>query len=198
MIYQKIKPLLKPNSHISLSSILQASEKSSFGFLLALFALPSALPIPAPGYSIPFGIMIVSLGIQMLLNKKTPWLPAMCKNWQIKVPAKQVKIDKLLKFISFFEKFIRTRFKSLFLMLYPLLGVIIILAGTSMLIPIPGTNTLPALGVFLISLGVIEEDAIATLLGILVSLTGIFVTISILVIGKEAFQFMFNNFLGLL
>ena len=40
---------------VTLSELLLIAEERTFGFLFVLLSLPSALPIPAPGYSIPFG-----------------------------------------------------------------------------------------------------------------------------------------------
>jgi len=46
-----------------------------FGVLLIILSLPSALPVPAPGYSTPFGILIAVLALQMIAGRTTPWLP---------------------------------------------------------------------------------------------------------------------------
>ena len=46
-----------------------------FGLLLMVLSLPAALPLPAPGYATPFGIIMVTLGAQMMLGRTTPWLP---------------------------------------------------------------------------------------------------------------------------
>ena len=50
----------------TLQQVLQQFETSTFGFVLCLVALPSALPIPAPGYSLPFGVMIMFVATQLL------------------------------------------------------------------------------------------------------------------------------------
>ncbi|MBT5692093.1 MAG: exopolysaccharide biosynthesis protein, partial [Opitutae bacterium] len=42
--------------------------EKGFGILLMMFALPSALPVPAPGYSIPFGIILALLAGQLILG----------------------------------------------------------------------------------------------------------------------------------
>ena len=48
---------------VYLTDILKLVEERVFGVLFVILSLPSALPIPAPGYSTPFGFL-------MLLNKK--------------------------------------------------------------------------------------------------------------------------------
>ncbi len=42
--------------------------------MLVILSLPSALPIPTPGYSTPFGVLISLLAIQLTSSAKTPWL----------------------------------------------------------------------------------------------------------------------------
>ena len=43
---------------VSLAQVIAIAEEKVFGIVLLLLAFPSALPVPAPGYSTPFGIMI--------------------------------------------------------------------------------------------------------------------------------------------
>ena len=50
------------HSDISLKSILDNVEEQGFGLLLMTLSLPSALPIPAAGYSTPFGILFIMDG----------------------------------------------------------------------------------------------------------------------------------------
>ncbi|MEM9505132.1 MAG: exopolysaccharide biosynthesis protein, partial [Cyanobacteria bacterium P01_E01_bin.43] len=46
------------NEQVTLADILALAGERTFGFLFVLLAFPSALPVPAPGYSIPFGIVM--------------------------------------------------------------------------------------------------------------------------------------------
>ncbi len=45
---------------VTLADILLLAKERIFGFLLVILSLPSALPVPAPGYSTPFGILFIS------------------------------------------------------------------------------------------------------------------------------------------
>jgi len=46
------------------------------------------------------------------------------------------------------------------------IGGAIALMAASMMIPIPGTNTLPAIGVFVTGLGLLEDDGVIGLAGL--------------------------------
>src|SRR5690554_3363202 len=65
-----------PGREISIGSILESVQEKGFGIILMILSLPSALPVPAPGYSTPFGIVLLIIGLQMLQGRQQPLLPA--------------------------------------------------------------------------------------------------------------------------
>jgi len=188
---QKLEILLKPKT-LNLDGVLTVFKASSFGLVLAVVSLPSALPIPAPGMSVPFGFLVIFVAAQIIGGRKKLWLP---QTWQQKeVPTKTFRkhLPLMLKFVRFFEFFIKPRLDFIFRLGVPVAGVIIFLAGVSMLIPIPGTNTLPALGAFIMALGMLERDGLALLGGALVSLLGLVVTTAVLWFGAEGLGFLLD------
>jgi hypothetical protein len=52
--------------------------------------------------------------------------------------------------------------------------------GISMMIPIPGTNTLPAMGIFVTGFGLMEDDGAISLAGLVLCLMGGILSTSIL------------------
>lgn len=192
MLSQNIENLLKNNTHLSLKKVMEQTDESIFGFLLALLALPSALPVPAPGYSTPFGIVIIILSLQIIIGKKYPWFPAKIKEKEIPLEKFKKGIQKINKFIVFFEKLIHPRLSFIYTKGQPLVGIMILLCGISMLIPIPGTNTIPALGVFALGIGMIEKDGLLGIGGMLISFLGITITAIILYLGKEFLELIWN------
>ena len=155
---------------ITVGEIVEILGAKSFGVLLVILSLPSALPVPAPGYSTPFGIAIILIATQMLLGKQILWLPK--KILSLKFQA-QV-ISKMLKFcISFLgkiEPFIKPRL-GLFQgrMGQLAIAVNLILLASLMVLPIPMTNTLPAMIIFLIAVSLSENDGLMTAIGIFLS-----------------------------
>ncbi len=61
---------------LTLGEALDFLGERGFGALLALLALPAALPLPAAGYAVPFGLGIFVLGIELIVGRPRPWLPA--------------------------------------------------------------------------------------------------------------------------
>ena len=60
---------------LSIGEIVDTAEDKGFGLLFILLALPSAIPLPAVGYSTPFGICIAIIAIQMLIGRTKVGLP---------------------------------------------------------------------------------------------------------------------------
>ena len=55
---------------LSISEITSAVAEKGFGLVLIILSLPSALPVPAPGYSTPFGIVIALMALQMISGRE--------------------------------------------------------------------------------------------------------------------------------
>jgi len=167
---------------VSVREILDRVSHKSFGVFLAILALPSALPVPAPGYSVPFGIVLIILGCQMILNREQPWFPDKVLDRRIKANQNNKAVQFMVKFLKFFEFFIRPRLSFVYTngLFFRGLGLIVLTCGISMCIPVPLTNTGPALGIFLIGLGTLEEDGLFGLGGAFVSLLGLLLAASVL------------------
>ena len=57
-----------------LSEILAATQGRGFDLLLLLIGLPFLTPIPLPGLSTPFGLVVLVIGARLALGRR-PWLP---------------------------------------------------------------------------------------------------------------------------
>lgn len=176
---------------VGLADILALAGERTFGFLFVLLSLPSALPIPAPGYSIPFGIAMFLLAVQLVVGRQKPWLP---QGWQKKTFELQ-KVQGLVKagipWLKRLETISRPRLT--YVCTSPLgrllIGLAIALMSISMMIPIPGTNTLPAMGIFITGFGLLDDDGFISIGGLVVSLMGATLTTLILTFGYEGVKY---------
>lgn len=169
--------------HVTLQELLTLAEERVFGVLFVVLALPSALPVPAPGYSVPFGIMIFLLSVQMIAGSKQPWFPQKFSTHPVALSTVQGILKKALPRLRNIEAITRPRFLPICTSVPGriLIGCILALMGISMMIPIPGTNTVPAIGIFVTGFGLLEDDGAISLGGLVISLFGAAITISILV-----------------
>ncbi|WP_319421173.1 exopolysaccharide biosynthesis protein [Pleurocapsa sp. FMAR1] len=168
---------------VTLSDILTLAGERIFGFLFVVLALPSALPIPAPGYSIPFGIAMFFLAIQLIIGRDRPWLPAKIMNGSMSLKSVQGFIKKGIPWLERIEAITKPRLSSLCTSLpgRVILGIAIALMSISMMIPIPGTNTLPAMGIFVTGFGLVEDDGAIGLLGLIICAVAGAISTSILI-----------------
>ena len=185
---------------VILADILNLAEERTFGFLFVLLALPSALPVPAPGYSIPFGIVMFVLAVQLMAGRHRPWLPTSWKEKGFGLTQLQKIMNAGLPWLRRIEVLSRPR-------LTPVcssrggrvvLGLAIALMSMCMMIPIPGTNTLPAIGIFIIGFGLLDDDGFISLTGLTVCVLAIALVSVILFAGVQggsaAVKFILNGF----
>ena len=143
----------------SIGELADAVGDKGFGVLLMLLALPSALPIPAPGYSIPFGIAMAIIAAQIFIGRQTIWLPKRIMAFRVhpKLASKMLKTGA--GFLRRIETLIKPRLRWMHSKAgHSALAIIIFLMAVFMMIPIPGTNTLPAMSIFIIGVSMSEED----------------------------------------
>ena len=169
-------------SKVTLAEILLLAKERVFGFLLVILSLPSALPVPAPGYSTPFGILIFLLAVQLIAGAKIPWLPKRMMNHPIQLTTVQGFLKAGIPWLKRIEAIARPRLSYICTTLpgRVTIGIVIALMGISMMIPIPGTNTLPAMGIFVTSFGLSEDDGAISLGGLVMCVMGAVLTTSIL------------------
>ena len=173
---------------VTLEELLSLAGERTFGFLFVMLALPSALPIPAPGYSIPFGIVMLLLAWQLMKGDPQPWLP---KKWRRK-GFDRAKVQGFVKaglpWLRRIEAVSRPRLT--YICTSPVgrlvLGIAIALMSICMMIPIPGTNTLPAIGIFVTGFGLLDDDGAISLAGLTICTLAAALVSSVFILGAGA------------
>lgn len=177
-----------PPEKVTLADILNLAGERIFGFLFVLLALPSALPIPAPGYSVPFGILLFLLAIQLIAGRETPWFPEKFKQHALDLKQVQGVLKAGLPWLRRIEALSRPRLTPVCTSLpgRVAIGVAIALMAISMMIPIPLTNTLPAMGIFVTGFGLLDDDGAISLGGLVLCVMGATLTTAVLTFGYTA------------
>lgn len=148
----------------SIGELTTAVGEKGFGLLLLILSLPSALPVPAPGYSTPFGIAIAILAIQMLVGRHKLWLPERIKRVRIQPALARKMIGTAAGFLRRIERLIKPRQRWIRSRAGQSgLAVVILIMACLMMLPIPLTNTFPAMVIFMIGIGLSEEDGLLAL-----------------------------------
>ena len=156
--------LPKSGEGVRLRDLNQGVGQKSFGLTLLLLALPSALPVPAPGYSTPFGIALLLISLQMILGRPAVWLPARMARIRIdpKLAAKLAQAAQ--SFLMRTERWVRPR-QAWVQSRAAQMGLALIVAAMALLmtLPIPLTNSAPAMVIFLIGMALAESDGLLAL-----------------------------------
>jgi len=171
----------------ALGSLVELFEEKSFAILfVVLLGLP-ALPLPTGGATHVFEIIAILLALQLIAGREHIWLPERWRRLELAGPRQQRFVAGLMKFIRFLERFSRPRLTFLFdnRLSNIVFGLLVIAgcAGAFLAPPFTGLDTLPSLGVVLLSLGVLLEDFLLVVVGIAVGVGGVFLEI---VLGKAA------------
>jgi hypothetical protein len=145
---------------VVLGEVLDKAGDRGYGFLLILLAIPAFIPILPPGTSGVLGALMSIVALQMLFGLKQPWFP---KRWRNKVLSPKVVQALQTRGVAILRQIERVshprgrRFtrNGLILRLSALVVIALALVLSS---PMPFMNTLPALGVLLIGVGLANHD----------------------------------------
>ena len=161
----------------TLDSLIEMFGERSFALLFVLLLGVPALPLPTGGATHVFEVIAVLLAIQLIAGAKRIWLPAKWRRLELAGPRMQRFLTGLMKLIRRLERLSRPRLRFLFghRLSNVVFGLLVIggAAGAFFAPPFSGLDTLPALGVVLLSLSVLLEDVLVALAGVLVGLTGV-------------------------
>ena len=157
------------NSSPSIGELCQAVGEKGFGLLLVILSLPSALPLPAPGYSTPFGIALT-----LIAGRRSLWLPDKLSNLRIQPKLANKMVHAASRFLRTIERWIQPRQRWIRSRTgQAAMATLILFMSALMILPIPLTNTLPAMVIFLIGVGLSEEDGLLAILAFAIGLVAV-------------------------
>lgn len=130
-------------------------------FVLMTFLLvPFLQPVPVPGLSTVFGIMITTVAI-LAYFKKPPWLPRRFAKRKIDVLVVSRIAEGTERIFEKLHRFLHPRWKFLFLHPFRFISVVLLVLNAILLalpLPIPFSNAIPAWMILFQVLGHLEED----------------------------------------
>jgi hypothetical protein len=149
---------------------------------IVLMAVP-ALPLPTGGVTHVLEIVTMLLALELIVGRRTIWLPARWKRLELGGPSRAKFVSALLRRIRWAERFSHPRLSLLFG--HRLTGVIFGLLVFALTLtaflapPFSGLDTLPALGVVVLALGVLLQDFVLAVIGLIVGAVGVVVAIAL-------------------
>lgn len=177
-----------PEEKVRISAILEAFHERGFGLLLFLFSLPAALPVPMPGLNSLIAIPLIVLTWQQMIGRHTVWMPKKILDAHIDRDFLTKIVDGSLPYVNKLERIIRPRLawmtQGKFSLLIGFTGLIMAVSGAA---PLLLVNTVPAIGITLMAVGVVMRDGLVVLVGMIGGLLWVFGIYAVYILfGMEA------------
>jgi hypothetical protein len=173
----------------TLGGLIELFEEKAFALLFVLLLGVPALPLPTGGATHVFEIIAVLLALQLIAGREHIWLPQRWRRLEMAGKNRERFLNGLMKMIRRLERFSKPRFTFLFgsRVSNAVFGLLVIAgaAGAFFAPPFTGLDTLPSLGVVLLSLGVLLEDVFVVIVALIIGAAGVLLEI---VLGAAAIK----------
>lgn len=167
---------LKGNGLKTLRDLSVVFEERSFAITAMLLMFIPALPLPTGGVTHVFEIIVGLLALEMIVGLKMVWLPQRWGRMKLGKVIEGRALPAIIKRIRWFEARSTPRWPGIFKdpTIVRILGIVILFFTTVAFFspPFSGLDTLPSLGVVLICLAMILEDALILLIGLTTGIIG--------------------------
>ena len=180
-VSDQLETWLTSDGDKTLGGLIEMFEEKSFAILFVLLLGVPALPIPTGGATHVFEVIAVLLAVQLIAGRDKIWLP---QKWCAKplVGNKSQKfVTLLMRMIRRLEKLSKPRLRFLFdhRLSNIVFGLLVIGGSVAAFFapPFTGLDTLPALGVVLLSLAVLLEDILLAIVAFVVGAAGVLLSL---------------------
>jgi hypothetical protein len=179
----------------TLGGLIELFEEKAFALLFVLLLGVSALPLPTGGATHVFEVIAVLLALQLIIGRDQIWLPRRWRRLELAGGKRERFLGSLMRMIRRLERVSKPRLRFLFghRASNAVFGLLVIggAAGAFFAPPFTGLDTLPSLGVVLLSLGVLLEDVLVVIVALVIGVAGVLLEI---VLGAAAIKGIGNLF----
>lgn len=147
-----------PDEVLRLGALLTGLGRRAFGMLLLIATLPAFIPIPIGGAI--SGPLVVLIGAQLLIGRRRPWLPKFLSSRGPHRHALSRFEHKVSPWLARLEKLVRPRLQQVLShrLAAMFTGLLLLLLGLLLLLPIPLTNYLFGGLMLLFAFALLERD----------------------------------------
>jgi len=179
----ELEAWLRSDREKTIGALGDAFGEKSFAVVILLLMFVPALPLPTGGVTHVFEGITVVLAAEMVLGRRTIWLP---RRWQQRELGETVTskgIPFILRRVRQVERFSRPRGAGLLQRPLVLRAVGLVVIGFAVAAavapPFSGLDTLPALGAVVVALAIILEDVVVLAVGVGLGAGGILLIVTI-------------------
>jgi hypothetical protein len=187
-VSDQIERWLASDGDKTLGGLIDVFREKSFALIFILLLGVPALPLPTGGATHVLEIVAMLVALQLVAGRDKIWLPERWRKIELGTGGGRTRfIRGLMRAIRWIERFSRPRVRFLFdhRASNSVFGLLVIAGslGAFLAPPFTGLDTLPSLGVVLLSLGVLLVDFAVVVLAIFVGGAGVLLE---LVLGRAA------------
>lgn len=178
---------------VTLDWILGQLNERAFGLFLLVLALPCCIPFL---YGVPqiVALPLMFISVQILMGRDMPWLPGKLGARSVSTEALRNLSRRADPWLVRAEAVSRPRLEALTRRpLDRFVGLALVVFSASILVPIPGTNTVPGFAVVVVAIGLLQRDGILAILGIVLGTAWI----STLLIAGASLVSLLRQWLGI-
>ena len=174
---QALERWLQGANEKTLGSLIDLFEEKSFAILFVLLLGVPALPVPTGGATHVFEVIAVLLALQLVVGRDEIWLPERWRKRELAGERQERFLTALMKVIRRLERISKPRLRFAFNHRASniVFGLLVIGGCVAAFLapPFTGLDTLPALGVVLLSLAVLLEDFAIVIVGMVIGVAGV-------------------------
>jgi hypothetical protein len=161
----------------TMCDLVETFGPQSFAVLFVILMALPALPLPTAGVTHVLEIATLLLALELVVGRREVWLPKRLQERELKGLTGPRFRTALLKRIRWFERFARPRLGHLFDLRLTSIAYGLVVAALTIVAffapPFSGLDTLPSLGVVVLSLGVLFRDVVVSAAGLVIGAGGI-------------------------
>lgn len=165
---QDIKQLLEQLAQrpLTLSDILTETSERGFSLVIGLLVLPFLFPMP-PGLTTILGSGCLLLSLQMMMGRRSPWLPRRVGQFRFPPKVIQQLLHNLKRITRVIERIARPRWQHIANSphSWQINGLCISWLTLLLMLPVPFTNPIPTIGILLFAVAALEADGLLMCLG---------------------------------
>lgn len=158
-----------PEDSVSVRELLRLIGEQGMLFFCIVLVIPFLTPLPLPGVSTVFGILIMLISIGVIANR-VPWLPHQLLDRPIRSQPLARVLQHGARLFARIERFVRPRLPYLthHASTNRLNGMLLFVAGFLLIIPlpvIPFSNMIPGMAILFLAIGMMQRDGVFVIIG---------------------------------
>jgi hypothetical protein len=173
----ELEAWLRQEGGKTVGNLIDLFGQRSFAVLFVILLGVPALPLPTGGATHVFELIAMLTALQLVAGRDEIWLPRRWRKLDLGGGKSERFVAGLMRMIRLLERISRPRLRFLFdhRLSNVVFGLLVIAGSVAAFVapPFTGLDTLPALGVVLLSLGVLLEDFLVVVVALVLGTIGV-------------------------